>query len=87
MSMLPDVSSARSNLEGQLAAVYALPNYVVSKWPVVITFAVVNTATSYLISTINDTGYAGGRVGRALVNGFAQVITLSTWDIAKGVST
>lgn len=86
MSMIPDMASARSNLEGQVAAISALPGYVLGKWPVMLTFAVVNTASGYLINAISGMTYANGQVGSALVKGFAQVITLSTWDIAKGVS-
>lgn len=83
--MSAGLASAKDSLSAQSSAIMALPSLVVSRWPIVITFAVVNTLSAMATNAIYSTGMVRGSVGDSLVRGFTQVVTLTTWDVAKSM--
>ncbi len=78
------LGAAQGQLMDQWQRIMTIPSVVVSNWPAMISFAIVNYVSDMVFQSIpNPVGGTAGRGFLAVLNGGRDVVNMATWDAVR----
>jgi hypothetical protein len=73
----------QAQLMGQMTKISSIPSVVLSNWPAMVSFAVVDYVSEAIIRMLPRVGGYAGFIEGNVVNGARDVIKMATWDAVR----